>query len=126
MDTIKFTLGNFYNGAYEMKENYPDSLYVQSLLALCLHNDEFRAGFIEYCKTLCSNEAVTALKSIMSGYANQIRDEIPYHIERWQGTINRDYTAKIWKRNTKSMEKWAGKRPANFLSYLEQINEYFK
>ena len=125
-DTIKFTLGNFYNGAYEVKDNYPDSLYVQSLLALCLHNDEFRASFIEYCKTLCSDEAVITLKNIMNGYSAQIKNELQYHLDRWQGTINRDYTVKVWKRNIKSMEKWAEKRPANFLSYLEQINEYFK
>ena len=125
-DTIKFTLGNFYNGAYEMKDNYPDSLYVQSLLALCLHNDSFRASFIDCCKTLCSEEAVNTLKSIMSGYASQIKNELPYHLDRWVGTYNNVYTAKIWKRNTRNMEKWAENRPKYFLSYLDQINEYFK
>lgn len=125
-DTIKFTLGNFYGGAYEVKDNYPDSLYVQSLLALCLHNDGFRAEFVEFCKKLCSDEARDALKSIMSRYANQIRNEIPYHLQRWKDTISHSYTDKIWKRNVKSMEKWADKRPEAFLSYLEQINEYFK
>ncbi|MBO4423648.1 MAG: CotH kinase family protein [Clostridia bacterium] len=125
-DTIRFTLGNFYDGAYEIKDNYPDSLYVQSLLALCLHNDGFRSEFISFCKELCSDQSVGALKSIMSGYSAQIKDEVQYHLDRWQGTISRDYTVKIWKRNIKSMEKWAEKRPAYFLSYSEQINEYFK
>ena len=125
-DTIKFTLGNFFGGAYDPKENYPDSLYVQSLLALCLHNDKFREDFISFCKTLCSDEAVVELKSIMSGYAAQIKDELPYHLERWKGTYSRDYTAKIWKRNTRTMEKWAEKRPANFLKFSQQINQYFK
>ncbi|MBR6921100.1 MAG: CotH kinase family protein, partial [Clostridia bacterium] len=125
-DTVKFTLGNFYNGAYDMQENYPDSLYVQSLLALCLHNDGFREAFINYCKTLCSDESVSTLKSIMTGYSSQIKAEIPYHLERWRGTYNNEYTFKIWKRNVKNMEKWAEKRPKYFLSYVEQINEYFK
>ena len=125
-DTIKFTLGNFYDGAYEVKDNYPDSLYVQSLLALCLHNDKFRADFIDFCKKLCSDETKATLKKIMDSYAAQIRAEIPYHLQRWQGTVNKDYTDKIWKRNTNNMSKWADKRPANFLSYLEQINEFFK
>lgn len=125
-DTIKFTLGNFYSGAYEFKENYPDSLYVQSLLALCLHNDGFRADFLEFCRTLCSDEAVSALKSIMNGYSAQIKGEIPYHLDRWRGTYNNEYTFKIWKRNVKNTEKWAEKRPKYFLSYIEQINEYFK
>ena len=125
-DNIKFTLSNFYNGAYEMKENYPDSLYVQSLLALCLHNDSFREDFISYCKTLCSDEAVSTLKSIMSGYASQIKGELQYHLDRWRGTYDNGYTVKIWKRNEKDMEKWAEKRPKYFLSYLDQINEFFK
>ena len=125
-DNIKFTLGNFYNGAYEMKENYPDSLYVQSLLALCLHNDSFRATFIEYCKTLCSDKAVSALKGIMQNYADQIKGELPYHLERWAGTYDGGYTAKVWQKNIKNMQKWASKRPQYFLSYTEQINEYFK
>lgn len=125
-DTVKFTLGNFYNGAYEMKENYPDSLYVQSLLALCLHNDGFREAFINYCKTLCSDESVSILKSIMTGYSSQVKGELQYHLERWKGTYNNEYTFKIWKRNVKNMEKWAEKRPKYFLSYVEQINEYFK
>ncbi len=125
-DTIKFTLGNFYDGKYEVKDNYPDSLYVQSLLALCLHNDGFRNSFIKFCKTLCSDEAVTALKNIMNRYSTQIKNEIPYHLDRWAGTIHRDYTARVWKKNIKSMEKWAENRPAYFLSYLKQINKYFK
>ena len=125
-DNIKFTLGNFYNGAYEMKENYPDSLYVQSLLALCLHNDGFREDFINYCKTLCSGEAVSALKKIMQNYAAEIRDELPYHLDRWAGTYSGGYTVKVWSKNIKNMEKWAAKRPEYFLSYTEQINEYLK
>ena len=109
-----------------MKDNYPDSLYVQSLLALCLHNGGFREAFVSYCKKLCSDEAVNTLKNIMSGYASQIKSELQYHLDRWVGTYNNVYTAKIWKRNTKNMEKWAENRPKYFLSYLDQINEYFK
>ena len=125
-DNIKFTLGNFYGGAYEFTDNYPDSLYVQSLLALCLHNDGFRDRFLTFCRTLCSDEAKAGLKAVMGDFASQIKGEIGYHLERWSGTYSGSYTEKIWKRNTRSMEKWADKRPQYFLSYLDQKNEYFK
>ena len=67
-----------------------------------------------------------ALKNIMNRYSTQIKNEIPYHLDRWAKTIHRDYTARVWKKNIKSMEKWAENRPAYFLSYLKQINKYFK
>ena len=92
----------------------------------CEEITHLHINMIEFCKKLCSDEARDALKSIMSRYANQIRNEIPYHLQRWKDTISHSYTDKIWKRNVKSMEKWADKRPEAFLSYLEQINEYFK
>lgn len=125
-DTIKFTLGNFYNGAYDPQENYPDSLYVQSLLALCLHNDGFRSDFISFCRTLASDETRDRLISLMDKYSAQIKDEIPAHLERWKGTVSGKYTFNAWKKNLKDMKKWAEKRPAAFISMLDQINTYFK
>ena len=125
-DTIRFTLGNFYDGAYEVKDNYPDSLYVQSLLALCLHNDSFRERFISFCQSLCSDESKDALTGIMDSLSGQIKGEIKYHLQRWKGTISGSYTQNVWKKNLKDMKKWAEKRPDEFSSMLGQINTYFK
>ncbi|MBQ3870405.1 MAG: CotH kinase family protein [Clostridia bacterium] len=125
-DNISFTLGNYKNGAYEYDGNYPDSLYVQGLLALCLHNDEWRAGFLEYCKKLCSGEAKAKLKEISDGYAAQIEEEIKTHIKKLKGTINKKYTAKVWKENVDRMSDFAENRPAYFERYLDFIKNNFK
>lgn len=124
MDNISFTLGNYKHGGYEYDGNYPDSLYLQGMLALCLHNDGFRERFISYCEKLCSDEAKESLKAIMDGYAAQIENEIPYHIDCWDGTISGDYTADIWKKNTEDMKEWADERPDYFRQYLGFITEY--
>ncbi len=125
-DTIKFTLGNFYSGTYSVAENnYPDSLYLQSMLALCLHNDEFRTNFINFSSSLCSEENKTALKNMMNDYSNQIKNEIPYHINCWKGTISSKLTADVWNKNVSDMIQWANDRPSAFLSSLSQINTYF-
>ncbi|MBP5209160.1 MAG: CotH kinase family protein [Clostridia bacterium] len=125
-DTIRFTLGNFYNGGYDPEENYPDSLYVQSLLALCLHNDGFRQSFLDFCEYLCSAETENRLESLIDLYADQIKNEIKYHTEKWSGTISGKYNATVWKKNVKDMKKWAQKRPDAFSSMLDQIKTYFK
>lgn len=125
-DTIKFTLGNFYHGAYDPVDNYPDSLYVQSMLALCLHNDGFRENFLKFCESLCSEQSEKSLETIMDSLSGQIRGEIKYHTERWKGTISRSYSLNVWKKNVKDMKKWAQERPAAFSSMLGQINTYFR
>ena len=51
---MAFTLGNYKNGAYKYDGNYPDSLYLQGLLALCLKNEDFRARFLAFCDSLCT------------------------------------------------------------------------
>jgi hypothetical protein len=107
-------------------DNYPDSLYVQSMLALCLHNDEFRENFLKFCESLCSEQSEKALETIMDSLSGQIRGEIKYHTERWKGTISRSYSLNVWKKNVKDMKKWAQERPAAFSSMLGQINTYFR
>ncbi len=124
-DNISFTLGNYADGAYSYAGNYPDSLYLQGLLALCLHNDGFRERFLAYCGTLCSEESAEGLKAIMDGYAAQIEGEIPYHIERWKNTIDGRYTADVWRENTEKMKQWAQERGAYFRKYLGFITEHF-
>ncbi len=125
-DNISFTLGNYKNGAYEYDGNYPDSLYVQGLLALCLHNDQWRADFLEYCKTLYSKEAIAKLKEIMKGYNGQIESEISRHLLRWKGTVSDKYTPAIWEENTAYMYDFADKRPKYFKHNLKFITNNFK
>ncbi|MBR4894850.1 MAG: CotH kinase family protein [Clostridia bacterium] len=124
-DNISFTLGNYKNGAYAYDGNYPDSLHLQGLLALCLHNDDFRARFLAYCETLCTDESAEELKAIMTSYAAQIEGEIARHLERWRGTIDGGYTPEVWQKNVDDMLRWAEDRPAYFREYLSFVEEYF-
>lgn len=125
-DNISFTLGNYKNGAYEYAGNYPDSLYLQGLLALCLHNDGFREDFLEYCKKLYDQSAVTLLKQIMERYNAQIETEIAHHVKKWKKTIDGDYTALTWEENTTYMYDFADKRPKYFKHNLQFITNNFK
>ncbi len=124
-DNVSFTLGNYKNGAYEYDGNYPDSLHLQGLLALCLHNDGFRARFLAFCETLCADGSVEELKEIMTSYADQIGGEIGRHLERWKGTVDGGYTPAVWQKNADDMLRWAQDRPAYFRKYLSFIEENF-
>ncbi|MCR4905665.1 MAG: CotH kinase family protein [Clostridiales bacterium] len=124
-DNLSFTLGNYKNGAYAYDGNYPDSLHLQGLLALCLHNDGFRARFLAYAESLCTDESVAGLKAIMEDYAAQIEAEIPQHIKQWKGTIDAGLTADRWRENTDAMLRWAEERPAYFRQYLGIVEAWF-
>ena len=123
-DNISFTLGNYKNGAYEYDGNYPDSLYLQGLLALCLHDPEFRESFRAYCEKLCGEEAQKTLLEIMDRYAGQIAEEIPHHLDRWRSTVDGGYTPEVWESNTEDMKRWAEERPAYFREYLSFIDRF--
>ncbi|MBE6723925.1 MAG: hypothetical protein E7576_01815 [Ruminococcaceae bacterium] len=125
MDNISFTLGNYKNGKYKYDGNYPDSLYLQGLLALCLHDDGFRADFLAFCESLCTDESTAELKDIMDRYAAQIEGEIQYHLKCWKSTVSGSYTPEVWKKNTEDMKKFADERPDYFRKYLGFITEHF-
>ena len=122
-DNVSFTLGNYRDGAYAYDGNYPDPLHTQGLLALCLHNGEFRAAFLDYCETLCGD--ADGLKSIMDAYRDQIAGEVPYHLDRWAGTVDGRLTPEVWMRNTEAMKTWADERPDAFRSHLDFVRENF-
>ena len=124
-DNISFTLGNYKNGAYAYDGNYPDSLHLQGLLALCLCNDGFRARFLAYAESLCTDESEAGLKAIMEDCAAQIEAEIPRHIGQWKGTIDAGLTADRWRENTDAMLRWAEERPAYFRQYLGIVEAWF-
>ena len=125
-DNISFVLDNYKNGAYEYAGNYPDSLYLQGLLALCLHNDGFREDFLEYCKKLYDAPAVTKLKNIMADYNGQIENEIAFHIKCWKKTVDKHYNNATWEENTSYMFDFADARPKYFKSYIKYIKKNFK
>ena len=125
-DNISFTLGNYKNGGYEYDGNYPDSLYLQGLLALCLHDGDFRSRFLAFCETLCSDGSVESLKAAMDDLSGQISGEIVSHISRWQDTIDGGYDADVWKENTEKMKLWAEERPGYFREYLKFVEKNFK
>ena len=121
-DTFSRALSNYWDGSYSYNKstgNYPDSLCIQGLLDFCLRNDSFRADFEAYCRSLVSAENVTLLKSVMQDYIDSINTEIPRHLDRWAGTIDRSYDYEAWLSANADMLAWADERPAQFIKYLE-------
>jgi hypothetical protein len=129
-DTFTRALSNYWSGSYTYDKNsgnYPDSLLIQGLLDFCLRNDSFRARFDAYCRSLVSAENIALLKSCMQDYTDSIENEISFHIERWEGTIDRSYDYENWRKSVADMLSWADERPAYFLSHLENaLNHYNK
>jgi hypothetical protein len=121
-DTFSRALSNYWSGAYSYSQssgNYPDSLLIQGLLDFCLKNDDFRTGFEAFCRSLVSAENVELLKSCMQDYIESIDNEIPFHLSRWKGTIDRNYDYDNWLSVNADMLVWADERGAYFISYLD-------
>lgn len=124
-DNVNFTLGNYKTGKYVYDGNYPDSLYVQGLLALCLTDSGFRADFKALCDTLCSEEAATFLKNTMNAYSAQISGQMSEFISYLKGTISSKYKLSVWKANAEEMLTWADSRPAYFSQYINKTLKNF-
>jgi hypothetical protein len=121
-DTFSRALSNYWSGAYSYNQssgNYPDSLLIQGLLDFCLKNDDFRTGFEAFCRSLVSAENVELLKFCMQDYIESIDNEIPFHLSRWKGTIDRNYDYDNWLSVNADMLVWADERGAYFISYLD-------
>lgn len=124
-DTLFYTLGNYIDGKFSLKSgNYPDSLGLQALLALCLTDDGARADFEALCRELASENAQKFLISMMEDYTDSIADEMDHHIAKWKNNIKSNY--KSWKKASNAMEDWAEERPSYFLSDLEAILPHFE
>lgn len=123
-DTFVRTLGNYHTDVN--KEGlYPDSLYLQGLLHFCLYNDEFRKEFELYCRKLCKPENTELICNVISDCADTVRGEIPAHISRWAGSIDRGYNVVNWERQIEKMLLWARERPQYFIEDMERCLEYY-
>lgn len=123
-DTFVRTLGNYHTDVN--KEGlYPDSLYLQGLLHFCLYNDEFREEFELYCRKLCKPENTELICNVISDCADTVRGEIPAHISRWAGSIDRGYNVVNWERQIEKMLLWARERPQYFIEDMERCLEYY-
>lgn len=128
VDTFYRTLGNFldyhdYHSYSGTEQLYPDSLGLQCLLAYCLRNEEFRAGFEATCRKMASDESVALLLEELSVGAVALKPEMPRHLERWGYAIGNGYTAKKWQQEYSAIKKYVNERPAYFIEQLERALE---
>lgn len=128
-DTFTRVLTNYRTGKYLYEKNsgfYPDSLHLQGLLDFCLKNDDFRADFEAYCRSLVTAENINRLKMHMQNYIGSVENEIPFHIERWKNSIDGHYDYENWHSANAEMLDWAEKRPSYFIRYLENALSYYE
>ncbi len=118
-DSFNFMLGAFY-GKYKYYADYGDPLYLKTILNFCLKNPEFKSEFETYCMSLVSNDAIKALTRMMANSQNSIAGEIPYHLNRWTGTINPDLTLDRWNVSCSLMKRWTEPRKGYFAQYLNE------
>lgn len=129
VDTFWRCLGNYVDGYKGIFENsgetqlYPDSLYLQGLLAFCLRNDSFRADFDAYCRTLAASDAADSLKNLYTAAYNTVRPGIAAHIDRWSGI---PVNEKEWIKSCKRITTFIKDRPAAFLKSLDQLMNMYK
>jgi len=118
VDTFRRCLGNYWDGE-DTSDLYPDSLYLQSLLHCCLQDEGFRTRFTEYCTSLATDASRDMLLTMIDTAAADTRTEIPYHLDRWEGTYDGSYTAENWETQVEHMKTYVSERPAYFLAQLE-------
>ncbi len=114
-DMFSFTLGRFYSGA---DAGYGDPLYLKGILNFCLKNDDFRTRFEKYARSLCESDTLNELMRINDSFISSIKDEIPYHIERWADTISYNMSPDCWSRACTLQRQWITQRKEYFLDSL--------
>lgn len=125
VDSFWRTLGNYVSDYHSIYSDsgetklYGDALYLQGLFAFCMRNDEFRAEFADYCRTLISEENQALLDSIYDGMVEEVTPGMNDHIKRWRGAIGSGYRLGSWKDACESLTGFMSRRPAKFEEYLE-------
>ena len=124
VDSFWRTLGNYipayhniYSDSGETKL-YPESLYLQGLLAFCMRNDAFRTEFAAYCRELISDENQKLLDEHYDALVAQVTPEIQKHINRWSHVIGSGYSSRDWTRARRSLTDFMKNRPAKFEQFL--------
>ena len=124
VDTFYWVLGQYVDGyrelySYEGEERlYPDSLYLQGLLAFCLQNDEFRADFAAYCRLLAGKETQTALGGLYYQGYDAVYEDIQNHVKRWFSDMG---ISRNWRDGCEGIQAFIRERGSLFEAYLEQM-----
>jgi spore coat protein CotH len=124
VDTFYRVLGLYLDGyheyySYEGEERlYPDSLYLQGLLAFCLRNGEFRAAFEDYCRMLANDASEACLKEWYDKGYTAIEDDIAAHIKRW---LWRDSSPRTWRDACAGIKTFIQDRGDHFTFCLERM-----
>ncbi len=124
VDMFAWVFGN-YVGTYG-EQAYPDALYLQGLFSFLLRDDDFRADFAEYCRTLVSDEAVAYLKDLYADAYAQVRPILPTHIKRWNGSIADGFNLRAWQTASDRVESFIEDRPAAFLKQLNKLLSMYR
>ncbi len=117
-DVFEYVLQNYKPNLRDDYGNYPDSLYIQGLLNFCLNNQKFKNDFISYCNDLVSSKATASvLKQEINKAAEEVRQEMPSHIDRWHSYIQSSYYN--WNASVEEMNNWADLRCNYFKQFLD-------
>jgi len=129
-DTFYRCLGNYVDGysSYFSNEGinqlYPDSLYLQGLLAFCLRNDSFRSQFEEFTRNLASDETKKILIDIYNEAYDEAKPYIGKEIERWSDYIAA--TTEDWQDACIRIKGFINVRPSYFLKHLDLLLSFYK
>lgn len=124
VDSFWRTLGNYVDDYHSIYSDsgetklYSDALYLQGLFAFCMRNDEFRAEFAAYCRTLISEENRAVLNTIYEDMIAEVTPGMNDHIKRWRSEISSGYRVRDWEDACKSLTGFMNSRPAKFEEYL--------
>ena len=128
MDTFYWVLGQYLDGYseyynYEGEERlYPDSLYLQGLLAFCMRNAQFRADFVACCRTLAGPDATTCLRTLYTQQYKSLSGGMREHLERWH---RKDKRIQDWSTACSSVRGFISERADYFNLYLDRMLEMY-
>ena len=129
VDTFRRCLGNYYtqySDYYTDTEDnglYPDSLYLQGLLAFCLRNDDFRSEFETTARRLASAECTELLSTEFESYYDAFSSSINAQINRWSDYASETRTD--WETACNKIRDYIAARPQYFLEDLELLLSFF-
>lgn len=123
VDSFHWVLGNYVDG-YESgygKDLYPDSFYLQGLLAFFLRDDGFRADFEEHCRYLASDDAKEIWLEVYKQSYYEANSDMKRFIQKWGYASPRGYDVRSWSSSANRIKSFINERPASFIKYLDKL-----
>lgn len=121
VNTFRWVLANYVDAYDDGRQYYGDALYIQGLFAFCMRNDQFRAEFVAYARTLAASSAETELARLYEDAYAQVYEGIVAHTNRWKDELPNGYGALTWRGAVSRIKEFIRTRPAFFLEDLDNL-----